>query len=92
MMGTCLSDCKSIHQYTNMGRHSFVLPHPELCGGMGMKQYFDYLDSLRQSGETNMFGAVPYLQREFPELIDRNQAAQVLRAWMDNCQKEGGEK
>ena len=28
--------------------------------------YFDYLEGLRQSGETNMYGATPYLQRKFP--------------------------
>ena len=27
------------------------------------KIYFDYLENLRQSGETNMFGATLYLQR-----------------------------
>ena len=26
------------------------------------QKYFDYLERLRQSGETNMYGAVPYLQ------------------------------
>jgi len=57
-----------------------------------MKKYFNYLDELRQSGKTNMFGTVPYLQKEFPELFDRNQAVQILCAWMDNCRKEGGDK
>lgn len=32
------------------------------------QKYFDYLERLRQSGETNMYGAAPYLQEEFPEL------------------------
>lgn len=32
------------------------------------QKYFDFLEKLRQSGETNMYGAVPYLQSEFPEL------------------------
>lgn len=55
-----------------------------------MEKYFKYLDRLRQSGKTNMFGAVPYLQEEFPELcFQRNKAAQVLKAWMDSRQKEG---
>lgn len=57
-----------------------------------MKKYFDYLDRLRQSGKTNMLGAVPYLQKEFPELLDRDQAVQILQAWMDSCRKEGGDK
>ena len=54
-----------------------------------MEKYFKYLDRLRQSGKTNMFGAVPYLQKEFPELcFQQNKAAQVLKAWMDSRQKE----
>ena len=55
-----------------------------------MKKYFEYLDQLRQSGEVNMFGAVPYLQNRFLELAsDRKKAVQVLKAWMDiHCGKE----
>lgn len=50
-----------------------------------MKKYFDYLDHLRNSGAINMFGAVAYLRREFPELgFDNARARQVLRAWMDS--------
>ena len=49
-----------------------------------MKKYFDYLDHLRDSGATNMFGAVAYLQREFPELgFDDVRARQLLAAWME---------
>lgn len=48
-----------------------------------MKKYFEYLDCLRESGVTNMFGAVPYLQQEFPELsFDRAQAAEILCQWI----------
>lgn len=48
-----------------------------------MMKYFEYLDRLRESGETNMFGAVPYLQQKFPELsFDRAQAVYILRQWM----------
>ena len=48
-----------------------------------MEEYFEYLDQLRESGVTNMFGAVPYLQAEFPELsFDRARASQVLQLWM----------
>lgn len=60
------------------------------CKKQLMEQYFKYLDRLRESGETNMFGAVPYLQAEFPELEhDRHRAAEILRAWM-NRSCEGG--
>ena len=49
------------------------------------QKYFDYLERLRESGETNMLGAVPYLQRKFPELgFDRARAREIHRAWMDS--------
>lgn len=49
------------------------------------KKYFAYLDFLRESGTTNMFGAVPYLQQTFPELAsDKIKARNVLTAWMDS--------
>ena len=44
------------------------------------KQYFDYLEILRKSGVTNMFGAAPYLQQEFG--LTRQDAREVLMAWM----------
>lgn len=57
-----------------------------------MKKYFEYLDRLRESGQTNMYGATAYLQREFPELsFDRAQAIYILRAWMDSHRTEGGD-
>jgi len=40
-----------------------------------------YLDVLRESGATNMFGAAPYLQDEYPDLT-RDEARQVLTYWM----------
>ena len=41
---------------------------------------FTYLEGLRQSGVTNMFGAAPCLEREFG--LDRNEAKKVLTDWM----------
>ena len=59
-------------------------------GGTFMKKYFDYLDDLRKSGRVNMYGAVPYLQQEFPELsYDHAQAVYILREWMAHRQKGG---
>jgi len=56
-----------------------------------MEEYFEYLEQLRESGVVNMFGAVPYLQAEFPELEhDRKRACEILQAWMDSY-KEGGQ-
>jgi hypothetical protein len=43
-------------------------------------EYFEYLDLLRESGETNMFGASPYLEQEFG--LNRREAKDVLAAWM----------
>jgi hypothetical protein len=50
-----------------------------------MKEYFDYLVELRDSGETNMYGAAPYIQREFG--ISRTEARKILVAWIDSFSK-----
>ena len=42
--------------------------------------YYQYLEELRQSGVTNMFGAAPYLQEEFG--LDRREAEKILLSWM----------
>ena len=41
---------------------------------------FTYLDELRESGVTNMFGATPYLEAEFG--LDRRTARRYLTQWM----------
>jgi len=51
-----------------------------------MQEYFDYLDALRDSGKTNMFGACPYLQREFE--MTRKEASTVLQAWMKQFKEQ----
>jgi hypothetical protein len=45
------------------------------------EEHLNYLDELRESGATNMFGARPYLMREFP-LLDNDEAGMVLSYWM----------
>lgn len=58
--------------------------------GVDMGKYFTYLDGLRDSSVINMYGAVPYLQREFPELCDDDAWARgVLTAWMDSFKSTG---
>ena len=47
-----------------------------------MKQYFEYLEQLRKSGVTNMFGAGPYLQQEFG--LTRQDARDILLKWMES--------
>lgn len=44
------------------------------------QEYFEYLDELRESGITNMFGARPYLQEEFG--LETNEAGAILVEWM----------
>lgn len=49
--------------------------------------HLDFLDCLRESGATNMFGARPYLKKEFRELKD-DQAAEILSYWMKTFGKD----
>ena len=49
-----------------------------------LAMYFDFLENLRESGVTNMFGAVPYLMDEF--LIDKSEALDILGRWMETYQ------
>lgn len=45
------------------------------------QKYYDYLEELRQSGDTNMWGATPYLLREFDKLsLDR--ATEIHLDWI----------
>lgn len=46
------------------------------------KEYFDFLEELRASGETNMMGAAPYLMEMFG--LDKKEAKEVLFAWFDH--------
>jgi hypothetical protein len=41
---------------------------------------FTYLNRLRESGATNMFGAGAYLEDEFD--LDRREAKKILLEWM----------
>lgn len=67
-----------------------VLDKTIKIGAKNMEKYFDYLDRLRDSGVTNMYGAVPYLQREFPELsFNHAQAVYILREWMESHERGG---
>ena len=45
-----------------------------------LTKHFLFLDNLRESGITNMFGATPYLQEIFG--LKRGDATRVLSAWM----------
>lgn len=47
------------------------------------EEHLEYLDDLRESGDTNMFAARPYVEREFPELSE-DEASKVLLYWMSS--------
>ncbi|MBP6472376.1 MAG: hypothetical protein KBE23_06650 [Chloroflexi bacterium] len=51
-------------------------------------EVFDFLDTLRDSGVTNMFGARPYLQETFG--FDRDTAARWLTQWMKSYGRRHG--
>lgn len=45
-----------------------------------LDEHLQYLDSLRESGETNMMGARPYLQDVFD--LESKEAGAILVYWM----------
>ena len=45
-------------------------------------EYFEYLDELRLSGVTNMFGAAPYIQEEFG--LTKSESVNILKLWMNS--------
>lgn len=49
-------------------------------------KYWLYLESLRRSGETNMYGATPYLQGAFG--LRCKEATDILVDWMQNYNAE----
>ena len=53
-----------------------------------MNEYFEefeYLNTLRESGVTNMFGASPYLQEAFD--ISKSEAKTILALWMNSVKE-----
>jgi len=48
-------------------------------------EYYVYLEVLRQSGVTNMFGSAPYLREEFG--LGRRESIKIVANWMDNYDK-----
>ena len=49
-------------------------------------EMFQYLFDLQESGITNMFGAGPYVEREFPHL-DKKEVRDVVLEWMKNYEE-----
>ena len=52
----------------------------KLSENMSDKEYFLFLNDLRDSGKTNMFGASPYLQDAFG--LEKKEAREILTRWM----------
>lgn len=51
------------------------------------QEVFAYLNALRESGVTNMYGASPYIQSNFG--LDRADSRKLLSLWMSNFSEEG---
>lgn len=46
-----------------------------------LTEFFKYLDDLRESGVTNMFGAARYLEKDFD--LTRTHATGIALLWME---------
>lgn len=51
-----------------------------------ISKYWIYLERLRRSGQTNMFGAAPWLESAFG--LSRSEARKILADWMKNYNPE----
>lgn len=49
------------------------------------EEHLSFLDDLRSSGETNMFGARPFVQKEFG--IGKDEAQTILKYWMESFEE-----
>lgn len=47
------------------------------------EEHLVFLDNLRETGATNMFGATPYIENEYPEFSSQ-EAKDLLLYWMDS--------
>ena len=55
---------------------------PRQIEGLELAEAYGFLDALRESGITNMWGATPYLREEFD--VTRETARTILVAWMED--------
>ena len=51
------------------------------------REVLEFLNILRDSGATNMFGATPYIKDEFD--LDSKESKSLLMLWMANFNDEG---
>lgn len=54
------------------------------------EQYFEFLDALRESGATNMWGAAPYLVEAFG--LSRQEARDIFLEWIDTFSQRQEQK
>ena len=52
------------------------------------REHFEFLDSLRTSGQTNMYGAGPYLVKRFRSLSEAR-ARKILVKWIETFTDRG---
>lgn len=50
------------------------------------KEHLEFLNGLRRSGRTNMFGAGPYIEEFFE--VSKKEARHILKHWMENFKEE----
>ena len=74
--------------YTPDGKPRSKPASPDLNEGVE-KRMFTFLNDLRDSGITNMFGAGPYLQNEFG--LDKREAREILAKWMRSFEEDKNE-
>ena len=51
------------------------------------KEVLEFLNMLRITGVTNMFGATPYIKDEFD--LDSKESKRLLMLWMENFNDKG---
>tara|TARA_B100000767_G_scaffold275340_1_gene311832 strand:- start:695 stop:1708 length:1014 start_codon:yes stop_codon:yes gene_type:complete len=67
----------------------FALPKKEKLNEGVEKSMFTFLNDLRDSGITNMFGAGSYLEDEFG--LDKREAREILAKWMRSFEEDKNE-
>ena len=67
--------------YTHDGKYEGVIMAEIQRPDYVKDEHLEFLDELRDSGDTNMFGARPYLMNEFWDLT-KQEAAAILTYWM----------
>ena len=53
-------------------------------------EHLEFLDELRESGKTNMFGASPWLQKEYG--LKKEKAIELLSYWMKTFSERHAQK